>query len=138
LIELADTSAWSVRHRDSALEEEFEKSVRVGSIASCTAVRAELLRSTRDAAEFATTRAGLARLPDCPIEPREWERAMDVMETFARRGPLHHRQVPFSDLLVAAAAETAGVSVLHYDRHFELIAEVTGQPVRAIAPFGSL
>jgi hypothetical protein len=28
--------------------------------------------------------------------------------------------------------------VLRYDRDFELIAEVTGQPVRAIAPLGSL
>jgi hypothetical protein len=46
--------------------------------------------------------------------------------------------VPPQDLLIAAAAESAGVPVLHYDRHFELIAEVTGQPVRAIAPLGSL
>jgi hypothetical protein len=30
------------------------------------------------------------------------------------------------------------VPVLHYDRHFELIAEVTGQSVRAPAPLGSL
>jgi predicted nucleic acid-binding protein len=43
-----------------------------------------------------------------------------------------------NDLLVAAAAELAGVPVCHYDRHFEVIAEVTGQPVRAIAPLGTL
>jgi predicted nucleic acid-binding protein len=42
------------------------------------------------------------------------------------------------DLLIAAAAEFAGMPVSHYDRDFELIAEVTGQPVRAIAPLGSL
>jgi len=28
--------------------------------------------------------------------------------------------------------------VCHYDRHFEVIAEVTDQPVRAIAPLGTL
>ena len=42
------------------------------------------------------------------------------------------------DLLIAAAAELAEVPVCHYDRDFELIADVTGQPVRAIAPLGSL
>ena len=42
------------------------------------------------------------------------------------------------DLLIAAAAERAELAVLHYDRHFELIAEVTGQPVRALAPLGSI
>jgi predicted nucleic acid-binding protein len=83
-------------------------------------------------------REELAALPDLPIRPRVWSRAFDVFEKFAKRGPLHDRQVPFPDLLVAAAAELAELPVLHYDRHFELIAEVTGQPVRAIAPLGSL
>lgn len=137
-MELADTSAWSVKHRDRALEAAFDEGIRVGSIATCAAVTIELLRSARDAAEFATTRAGLSQLPNCPIEGREWERATDVMESLAQRGPLHHRQVPFADLLIAAAAESAGLPLVHYDRHFELIAEVTGQPVRVIAPLGSL
>jgi predicted nucleic acid-binding protein len=60
------------------------------------------------------------------------------MKALAERGPLHHRQVPLPDLLVAAAAEHAELPILHYDRHFEVIAEVTGQPVRALAPLGSL
>lgn len=72
------------------------------------------------------------------IEPRVWRRALDVYELFAKQGPLHHRRIGFPDLLVAAAAERAELPVLHYDRHFQLIAEVTGQPVRAIAPLGSL
>lgn len=46
--------------------------------------------------------------------------------------------MPQNDLVVAATAELAGVPVCHYDRHFEVIAEVTGQPVRAIAPIGTL
>lgn len=40
--------------------------------------------------------------------------------------------------IAAAAAELAEVPVCHYHPNFELIAEVTGQPVRAIAPLGSL
>jgi predicted nucleic acid-binding protein len=33
------------------------------------------------------------------------------------------------DLVIAAVAERSGLTVLHLDKDFELIAEVTGQPV---------
>jgi predicted nucleic acid-binding protein len=46
--------------------------------------------------------------------------------------------VKIGDLLVAAAAETARIGVCHYDADFDVIASVTGQPVRVIAPLGSL
>jgi hypothetical protein len=138
VVELADTSAWTVRHRDPLAMAAFEAGVEEKEIVTCDMVRFELLREARDSSEFGLRRHDLALLPDCPIGQGEWRRALDVMEELARRGPLHHRQVPPQDLLIAAAAESAGVPVLHYDRHFELIAEVTGQPVRAIAPLGSL
>jgi predicted nucleic acid-binding protein len=42
------------------------------------------------------------------------------------------------DLLVAAIAESNEVTLVHYDRHFDAIAKVTGQPTEWIAPRGSL
>ncbi len=69
---------------------------------------------------------------------RVWRRATDVFQLLAEEGPLHHRRVGLPDLLIAAAAELAELAVLHYDRDFELIASVTGQPVRSIAPLGTL
>ena len=101
-------------------------------------VRLELLRSTRDHATFAATRDELEALRDVSMGERVWRRATDVFEALAAAGPLHHRRVTAPDLLIAAAAELAELPVLHYDRHFEVIAEVTGQPLRAIAPLGSL
>ena len=97
-------------------------------------------RTSRDQAQFARMRADPEVLRNVPMEDRVWRRAVDVFESFAELGPLHHRQVAFADLLIAAAAELAELPVLHYDydRHFDLIAEVTGQPVEAIAPLGSL
>lgn len=83
-------------------------------------------------------RQDLDSLRTAPMGERVWRRAQDVFELFVERGPLHHRQVAIPDLLIAAAAELAELPVLHYDRDFELIAEVTGQPVRALAPLGSL
>lgn len=101
-------------------------------------VRLELLRSTRDRADLAQKRDDLDALQAVGMGERVWRRAIDVLELLAEAGPLHHRRVALPDLLIAAAAELAELPVLHYDRDFELIAEVTGQPVRALAPLGSL
>jgi len=38
----------------------------------------------------------------------------------------------------SAAAEAAGLTVLHYDHDFDLIAEVTGQPVEWVVPRGTV
>ena len=109
-----------------------------GEIATCGLVALELLRSARDATEFATLREGLDSLPVLPTGEAVWTRATDVCEALAQRGPLHHRQVPVPDLLIAATAEIAGVELLHYDRHFELIAEITCQPVDSVAPLAAI
>jgi predicted nucleic acid-binding protein len=101
-------------------------------------VRLELLWSARDAAHFASIRAGLDAVRDAPMGERVWRRATDVFGLLAERGPLHHRQVGLPDLLIAAAAELAELPVLHYDGDFDVIAAVTGQPIRVIAPLGSL
>jgi predicted nucleic acid-binding protein len=63
---------------------------------------------------------------------------LDVYETLAHQGGMHHRRVKHVDLLIAAAAESAGMALLHYDADFETIAAITGQPTRWIAPRGSL
>jgi predicted nucleic acid-binding protein len=137
-VELADTSAWSSRFGAAEVLADFTARVTQGRIATCAPVMFELLWSEREAPTLASRRESLEQLPRVAVGERVWRRALDVMELLGERGPLHHREVPLPDLLVAAAAETAGIPVLHYDRHFELVASVTGQPVRAIAPLGSL
>ncbi len=44
-----------------------------------------------------------------------------------------HRAPSIPDLLIAATAEKAGRTVLAVDKDFDLIAEVTGQGVEALA-----
>jgi predicted nucleic acid-binding protein len=63
------------------------------------------------------------------------ERALVVQGELATRG-MHRVNLP--DLMIAAAAETAGVAVLHYDSDYDTIASVTGQPVEWVAPRGSI
>ena len=65
--------------------------------------------------------------------------ATDTINTaLAERGPKHQRQVGHADLLIAVAAESAGVPVLHDDADFDLITEVSGIDTRWVRPQGSL
>lgn len=98
----------------------------------------ELLYSARSPADFRGIRDDMALLPNCPIGPPEWDRALEIYGLLADRGPLHQRQVGHADLLIAAAAESAGVPVLHYDGDFDLITEVSGIDTRWVRPRGSL
>jgi len=71
-----------------------------------------------------------------PVEhqtPATQDRAMDVQMRLADLG--HHRAPSVADLVVAATAELAGLTVVHLEKDFEVIAEVTGQPVeRLVVP----
>jgi predicted nucleic acid-binding protein len=136
--ELADTSAWAASVRDADVRRTFDELVASGRVATCDAVIFELLHGARNGREFSDTRTSLGLLPQCPIGRREWQRALDVYEMLAHRGGMHQRQVKRVDLLVAAAASSADMAVLHYDADFDVIAEITGQPMRWIAPRGSL
>lgn len=62
-------------------------------------------------------------------------RARQVQRLLASRSQ-RGRKVP--DLLIAAAAEAAGLTLLHYDNDFDLIAKVTGQTCQWVVPAGSI
>lgn len=61
--------------------------------------------------------------------------AIEVHGALAERG--RHRTVPIRDLIIAAVAERHRIGILHYDRDFDVIAEVTGQPVEWVVPCGT-
>jgi predicted nucleic acid-binding protein len=108
------------------------------ALVTCAMVKLELLVSARNGREFDDMRQDLDELADCPVGPPEWRRALDVYRELAHQGGAHQRSVGHQDLLIAAAAEAAGVELLHYDEDFERIAAITGQPTRWIVPRGSL
>ncbi|MGH2772734.1 MAG: PIN domain-containing protein [Actinomycetota bacterium] len=135
---LADSTVWSkVRSsRASGWADWFNLEVREGRIFRCEPVCLEILRSARDTASFSEQSAMLNLLEDCPIGPKQWKRARDVQALLAARS--QHRSVPPQDFLIAAAAESAEIPLLHYDHDYDLIADVTGQEARWLAPTGSI
>jgi predicted nucleic acid-binding protein len=70
-----------------------------------------------------------------PLDDEVLGRAFEVQGVLAERS--QHR-LPIPDLVIAAAAESAGLTVLHYDADFERIAEVTGQEQDWVVPRGSV
>jgi predicted nucleic acid-binding protein len=75
-------------------------------------------------------RPPISLMPVASLTPVSERRAVEVQGILARRG--HHRAPSVPDLLIAAIAETAGLTILHVDKVFELIAELTGQLVEGL------
>ncbi len=137
-MQLADTTAWHLSRRVPELRVPFDRQTLGGAIGTCAMVTLELLQSARNGQEFDERRVQVAELPQCPIGANEWARAIDIYRELAHQGGSHQRSVGHADLLIAAAAESAGVELLHYDEDFERIAAITGQPTCWIVPRGSL
>jgi predicted nucleic acid-binding protein len=132
---LADTSALVRVHHDDVAAR-TEPMFVSGRIATCGIVDLELLRTARRAQDHADIRLERAMLPRAPITEAVLERAIEVQGQVADRGL--HRTIPLGGLIIAAAAEAAGLTVLHYDRAFDRIAEVTGQATEWVVAPGTV
>jgi predicted nucleic acid-binding protein len=80
------------------------------------------------------TKPPLALMPVENATPAIESRAIELQGILARRGL--HRAPSVPDLLIAATAELAGLVVLHHDKDFDLIADVTGQPLERLMLVG--
>lgn len=116
----ADAASWAER-------------IQRGIVRIATVTLLEVGYSARDARDLD---AGLRDPPvsSMPIEyltPIAEDRAVNVLTLLADRG--QHRAPSVPDLIIAAIAEVAGLVVLHDDKDFELIADITGQPVQRLS-----
>lgn len=134
---LVDTSAWH-RADNPVVAARWRALLASDAVAICDHVALEVLYSARSAAGYDRTKSNLAGLIPVPMTADTFSRALVVQQRLAHIGGLHHRSVTFADLLIAAAAEQAGLPVLHYDEDYDRIAAITGQPTEWIAPRGSL
>lgn len=133
---LADKSALARGQRSPEVREVLEALLRRNEVATCGIVELELLYSASSPGNYLATAEALGGMPRVAVEEVAVRRALEVQAMLAERS--RHRGVPLPDLLIAACAERAGLAVLHYDRDFERIAELTGQPTRWVVPRGSV
>jgi len=128
---LADKSAL-VRLGVSPDAAQWASRIERGLVRVTTVTRLEVGFSARSGPDL---RAGLRQPPlsAMPVEyltPLIEDRAVEIQAVLADRGL--HRAPSIPDLIIAATAELAGLTVLHLDKDFDLIADVTGQPVERL------
>jgi predicted nucleic acid-binding protein len=133
---LADTSAWRRSGATAEVYEHWSGLVLDGRLGTCSPVRLELLYSARGPTDYAALDHDLRQLPALAFDSRAMTRAEVVQALLSARS--QHRAPTPADLYIAAIAEVNDAVLLHYDRHFDAIARVTGQPAEWIAPRGSL
>jgi hypothetical protein len=128
---LIDKSAL-VRLAVSPDVDEWASRIARGRVRIATVTRLEVGFSARSVEDL---RAGfgsapLAAMPVEYLTPLVEDRAVAVQAALAGLGM--HRAPSIPDLLIAAGAELAQLTVLHVDKDYELISEVTGQPVERL------
>jgi predicted nucleic acid-binding protein len=110
--------------------------IEAGEAATCAIIDLEVLFSARNREEHERIRQRRSlAYHSVPVTETILRRAIDIQAELARSG--RHR-VPIPDLIIAAAAEASGLTLLHYDHDYDLIAEVTGQPAEWIVERGSV
>jgi predicted nucleic acid-binding protein len=131
---LADKSALA-RMRVAAVRSRLEPLLVEGLVASCGIIDLEVGYSARNSSMHEAVATERRSLPRAALNDEVFDRALEVQGLLASRGK--HR-LPIPDLIIAACAERAGLTVLHYDADFERIAGVTHQPHEWIVPRGTV
>jgi predicted nucleic acid-binding protein len=131
---LVDTSVLA-RAAIEAVGARIESLALAGRFWTCRTVDLEVVDASRSRDVGDVIEERLA-LPEAPVTPAVMDRALHVSGLLAAAGD--HRGAKPADLVIAAAAEAAGLVVLHYDDDYDRIAAVTNQATEWVAPRGSL
>lgn len=119
---LIDTSAWIFALSKNFLPEIKQKVdhlLRENAVCICAMIKLELLGGAKTKREFERLKARLSSLYEIEINEGVWQKAAEVAFSLRRNGIT----VPYTDVLISAAALSKGVLVLHADEHFNLVAK---------------
>ncbi|HEV3048223.1 MAG TPA: PIN domain nuclease [Solirubrobacteraceae bacterium] len=133
LTHVLDTSVLTRLQREP-VRDAVQARAQDGELARAGISDLELGYSARSAEEWDQLAERLETFELVETTAEHVRRARQVQRLLAAR---HQRGRKVPDLLVAAAAETSGLSVLHYDADFDRIASVTGQRCEWVVPAGS-
>lgn len=131
---LVDKSAYEQRRHSAEARAVLDGLATKNRLAISDVVALEILYSTRGIKDYEARWLGMQALVWLPMNAEVGQAALDIQRKLAKSG--EHRR-PIQDLLIAATALVHGATVLHYDKDFDLIAEVTGQRAVWIIPRGS-
>ena len=123
---LADTSAWMLARRVPKARELLLAAVGRGEVAWCWPVRYELIVDARGPEGIAAVDRTLEGLREIAVDRTVQLGVLSAMRELASTGSHGAHRVPLTDLTVAVAAQTSGLAVLHFGRHFERLGRLLG------------
>lgn len=126
---LVDKSALA---RINVAGDEWLSRIQRGLVRISPVTLLEIGFSTRNGADYRAT-LGEPPVSSMTLEhvtPAIEARAVEIQMLLSDRG--QHRAPSIPDLLIAASAELARLTVLHVDKDFDLIAAITGQPIERL------
>lgn len=132
---LLDNSALA-RYGNPAVAAALSPRIARGLVGVSIVTELEAGYSSRSAAGYRQIQELLRELTPVQLSPRAEARARVIQEQLVRAGT--HRAVSIADVILAASALEEGLTVLHYDGDFDLIAGLTGQPVEWVVPRGTV
>jgi predicted nucleic acid-binding protein len=131
---LIDTSVVK-RLADPTIRQVVQRLTEAGEIARARITDLEVGYSARNEHEWDDLIGALDTFAVVESTAAHHRRALNVQRLLAQRGQ-RGRKIP--DLLIAAAGEEHGLTVLHYDTNFDIIATATGQPTQWVVPAGTI
>lgn len=130
---LADTSAWMQARRDARARDLLLGATERGDICWCRPVRYELMVDARGPEGIAAVERTLDGLREIPVDRGVQRAALATMRELAAAGSHGAHRFPLTDLTVAAAAQDAGIGILHFDQHLERLGDHLGIEARWIS-----
>ena len=126
---LIDTSALARLMCPGGIALGWDQAVAAGLVAVCPITELEFFYSARSAADRSAGAEDMrTSFSWVPVHDRAFTRAWEVQGNLTAKG--QHRSAGPVDLVVAATAELFDLTLLHHDHDFDVIARVTGQPLR--------
>jgi len=119
---LIDTSAWIASFKKSGnkkLKEKVIEALSSFSAVTTNIIVLELLQGCRDKEEYNAMRSRLEALENLPLNDDVWQIAYITGYELRKKGIT----VPTIDIIIASIAKNYGCYLLHYDKHFRIIAE---------------
>ena len=119
---LIDTSAWLFALRKDfipKIKDRIDLLLKDNLVLTTGIIRLELLGGTTTESEYERLRSRLMVLDSIESDESLWDMASDLAFKLRRKGVT----IPYTDILIAAFALSAGCVILHADNHFDVIAQ---------------
>ncbi len=119
---LVDTSAWIFALRKNPfmiIKNRIENLLELDLICTFGMIRLEILGGVKTKDEFDCLKSRLESLYEISTDNELWESASKLAFILQRKG----LSIPYTNILIATAAINSKVTLLHADKHFDLISE---------------